>query len=310
MKFIDPKTIDGAATLTEWVEAMEQAIVFSLSQDYIMPQRMHLDSGDDTFLIMPCLTKEYWVTKLVSFCPGNMSMDLPSIYGTVVLSRTGSGEPLAILEGNKITSLRTAAISALGIKYLAPEGAESLGIVGTGVQGIQQARFACSVRNIKQINIYDKSEKSISAFMKEFKSEFPNINTSVSSDTEDLCSASEIIITATNSRYPVFPDKKGLFEGKTFIGVGSYKKESREYPDSFFNLPDQVFVDTVHAKKESGDLIFPVTEKLIPDECIYSLGSLIKGDISLTARPTKFFKTVGSAIFDLYAAKLAYEKTS
>jgi len=308
MNVIDSKTITLAATFVEWIDAMEEAMSVSLSGEYIMPQRLHLDQGKNTFLVMPCIAGEYWVTKLVSFCPDNTVSGIPSIYGTIVLSRTGTGEPLAVMEGGDITALRTAAVSALGIKYLAPENATTLGIVGTGSQGIQQARFACTVRDIRQVTVFDRSERSISRFLDAFKADFPAIRVRVAKNAEQLCSETEIIITATNSNDPVFPDKSVLFEGKTFVGIGSYKPDCREYPDSFFRQIDQIFVDTIHGKKESGDLLYPIQNRLIPESNIYPLGSLIAGIVALSAKPTKFYKTVGSALFDLYAAKLIYEK--
>lgn len=310
MKFIDSKTISEATTIPEWIKITEESIVASLADEALVPQRMHIDRGRDTFLLMPCLTDEYWTTKLVSFCPGNNGLGLPSIYGTVVLNSSSTGEPLAVMDGSKLTALRTAAVSAVGIKYLAPENARSLGIVGTGIQAVDQARFACSVRDIKSLNIFDLSAKSMKNFIERFEPEFPGIRITVCKNAESVCTDSEIIITATNSTDPVFPDKKDLFAGKTFIGIGSYKPDSREYPDALIRNLDQIFTDTMHAMKESGDLIYPVESSLISSGCIYSLGSLIKGDISLSDSTTRFFKTVGNAIFDLYGAKLIYEKFS
>lgn len=310
MRLIDSDTISGSATADEWVKAMEEAMLKSITDEYLMPKRMHLDRGSDSFLLMPCITDEYWSTKLVSFCPGNSSVDLPSIYGTIILNSSKTGEPLAIIDGTKITALRTSAVSALGIKYLSPVNAKTLGIAGTGVQGISQAIFACSVKKIERVTIFDKSKISTVRFVKVFNSEFPDIPVTVAPDSESLCLESEIIITATNTKEPLFPEKEDLFKGKTFIGIGSYKPDCREYPGAFFNTIDQIFTDTIYGLKESGDLIYPLKEGLITEDKIYSLGSLIRGDISLTKKPTRFFKTVGSAIFDLYAAKLIFEKTS
>jgi len=308
MRFIDSETISNAASVNEWVAAMEEAILKSLTGGFLMPKRMHLDQGSDTFLLMPCITDEYWATKLVSFCPGNPTVNLPSIYGTIVLNSSKTGEPLAVMDGSKITAFRTAAVSALGIKYLSPEDAKTLGVIGTGVQGISQAIFACSVRKIEKVTVFDNSEKSIGKFIEVFNSEFPGIPVTIASNSENLCTDSEVIITATNTKEPLFPEKKEIFEGKTFVGIGSYKPDCREYPGVFFNAIDQIFTDTMHGLKESGDLIYPVQEGLITEDRIYSLGSLIKGEISLSDKPTRFFKTVGSAIFDLYGAKLVFEK--
>lgn len=310
MRFIDSNQIALAATISEWVNAMEQAMVASLRKGFLMPQRMHLDRSDDTFLLMPCITNEYWMTKLVSFNPSNRDNGLPSIHGTIVLSRTKTGEPLAVMDGSIITAFRTAAVSGLGIKYLAPQNVVKLGIVGTGAQSIYQARFACNVRKIKNITIYDISENSIAGFLSAFEPEFPDIGISVASNSEEVCLSSDVIITATNSKFPVFPGRAELFNGKTFIGIGSYKPDFREYPDVIFSLIDEVFVDTLHADKETGDLIYPIMNNLISEDNIHSLGSLISGEVSPPSNCTRFFKTVGSALFDLYAARLLYEKST
>jgi len=310
VKFIDSKTISEAASVSEWVYITEKAILASLTDEVLIPQRIHIDHVKDTFLLMPCITSEYWMTKLVSFCPDNGHLGLPSIYGTVILNSSSTGEPLAVMDGSKLTALRTAAVSAVGIKYLTPKNARSLGVVGTGAQAIDQARFACSVREIEKISIFDLSDNSLKNFIERFEPYFPGIRVTVSQNAESVCADSEIIITATNSMNPVFPDKKDLFEGKTFVGIGSYKPDCREYPDTFFRNLDQIFIDTIHGLNESGDLIYPLNNGIISSDCIYSIGSLVNGNISISDAPVRFFKTVGSAIFDLYGAKLVYEKIS
>ena len=128
MDFFDSKIIEKILPFRNWVAAMESALMAGNSGDYIMPQRMHLDRGNDTFLLMPCISEEYWSTKFVSFCPENIKTGEPSIYGTLVLASSKSGEPLAVMDGSKITAMRTAAVTAAGIKILSPPGARSLGI--------------------------------------------------------------------------------------------------------------------------------------------------------------------------------------
>jgi ornithine cyclodeaminase len=308
MNFIDSDTIKRAASLSEWIEAMENALKFMINGKYVMPERMHIDRGNDTFLLMPCITDEYWATKLVSFCPGNKERELPSIYGTVILNDAKTGERLAIMDGGIITAMRTAAVSAAGIKHLSPAESHKLGIIGTGVQGIYQALFACSVRKINEVRIFDKDRTNLQNFADEIKKYYPEIRLYIENDSETVAMNSEVIITATNSKEPVFRNEKGLFTGRTFVGVGSYKPDCREFPEQLFRQTDQVFVDTPVGKKESGDLITPVRNNWITDENIFPLGSLINGDINLTENLTRLFKTVGSAIFDLFAAVLVYKR--
>ena len=309
MKFFDRKEIEEITSRMQWVDAMENAMKTSVSGEYLMPKRMHLDYGDDTFLLMPCITDEYWVTKLVSFCPENKKLSLPSIYGTVVLADTKTGEPLAIMDGIAITAMRTAAITSVGIKNLSPVHCHSLGIIGTGTQGISQALFACEVREINEIWAYDQNKDNCKLFTDMVNSKYPKIKIIQAADSTEVVLNSEIIISATNSQYPVFPDSKELFTGKTFIGIGSYKPDCREFPEQLFRQIDQIFVDSMDGKKESGDLITPVQNNWISDINIHSLGSLLSGAVVPTANTTRLFKTVGSAIFDLFAAKLVYEKS-
>jgi ornithine cyclodeaminase/alanine dehydrogenase-like protein (mu-crystallin family) len=308
MEFFNSESIEKAATMDEWVGAMETALMAGVEGGFLMPQRMHLDSGSNTFLVMPCITDEYWSTKLVSFCPGNSESGQPSIYGTVILNSSKTGEPLAVLEGSMITAMRTAAVSATGIKALSPPGCRSLGIIGTGRQGIFQALFACSVRDIEVIRAYDHNRSNLKQFSDEVHNRYPDVRLIKAEDSREVALNSEVIITATNSHDPVFPDDKDLFSGKTFIGIGSYKPDCREYPEQLFRQVDQIFIDTPDGKKESGDLITPVRNNWLKEDKIYPIGELYAGSVVLTENPTRLFKTVGSALFDLFAAKLIYEK--
>ncbi len=309
MDYFDSLTIENIATLPEWVDMMEKALRHSIEPGgYVMPKRMHLDYGDDTFLLMPCITEEYWVTKLVSFCPGNKAAGRPSIFGTVVLNDTKTGEPLSVMDGSAITAMRTAAVTAVGIRHLSPAGCHSLGIIGTGTQGIWQALFACSEREINEIWAFDQSNENVKIFAEKVKSKYPMIRVIQAADSSEVAINSDIIISATNSQYPVFPDEKALFTGKTFIGIGSYKPDFREFPEQLFRLIDCIYVDTLDGKKESGDLITPVKNNWIAETEIYPIGSLLTGEIIPTSNRTRLFKTVGFALLDLFAVKLVYEK--
>jgi len=307
MEFFDGETIEKAATFPEWVEAMEEALAAIVTGDFVLPKRMHLDRGNDTFLLMPCISDEYWTTKLVSFCPGNRESGKPSIYGTVILNNSKTGEPLAVMDGTRITAMRTAAVSAAGIKLLAPPGARRLGIIGTGGQGLYQVLFACAVRKIAEIRTFDQVESNLKLFSAELHSRYPEIRIISCKNSAEVALNSEVIITATNSRTPVFPDEKDLFAGKTFVGIGSYKPDCREFPEQIFRQIDDLFIDTPDGRHESGDLIDPVKNGWLNGRNIHPIGDIFSGKIVPSSNPTRLFKTVGSAIFDLFSAKLIYE---
>ncbi len=117
------------------------ALHTSRLEKHIMPKRLHIDVNKNTFLIMPSLNDQYWSIKLVSFCPDYLFSDLYSIYGTLVMADAKIPEPLATMDGSLVTAMRTAAVTAVGVKNFAPTDSHSLGNVGTGIQGIYQAIF-------------------------------------------------------------------------------------------------------------------------------------------------------------------------
>jgi ornithine cyclodeaminase len=306
MRNFTSDAIGKAAPINKWVAAMEQAFVDTALGEVEVPQRLHIDRDQNTLLLMPCFGSAYFATKLVSVFPENLKKKEPMIYGSVILNDGQTGKPLAVMDGSKLTAMRTAAVGAVGVKYLAPENASTLGVVGLGIQGFHQALFACQQRQVKTLRIIDHSRDIMSRFAERFNAFYPEIKVIPCKSAAELCSTSEIIITATGSYKPVVPSKGNWWKGKTVIGIGSYKTNMREYPDPFFEGLQQVFVDTPVALKETGDLIEPLKRGLIKESEIIPLWDLIREEVEVRGE-TRFFKSVGMAAFDLYGAKLVYE---
>jgi ornithine cyclodeaminase/alanine dehydrogenase-like protein (mu-crystallin family) len=303
---IDSMAIGKAAPIESWVLAMEEALKDTANGLVEVPQRMHLDRGPNTLLLMPCFAEDYFSTKLVSVFPKNHMKKEPVIYGAVVLNDGQSGKPLAVLDGSKLTAMRTAAVGAVGIKYLAPAEAERLGIIGLGIQGFHQALFACEQRPIRQLRIIDQSNETMVRFTARFNEYYPDIKVIPCKTSLDLCQASDIVITATGSHHPVVPGHAKWWKGKTLVGIGSYKPDMKEFPPEIFQDLTQVFVDTMHANVEAGDLVDPLRTGLVQEKDVIPVADLIL-ETTKAMGDTRFFKSVGMAAFDLYGAKLVYE---
>jgi ornithine cyclodeaminase/alanine dehydrogenase-like protein (mu-crystallin family) len=309
MVFIDEFQIAVAASYDKWIDSMQDAFQAIADGSVTVPKRTHIDFGKEALLLMPSFGKDYFSTKLVTFFPYNHLLNKPAIYGTVVLNDRKSGEPLAVIDGSKLTAMRTAAVACAGIRALSPENTSSLGLIGAGAQGFHQALFACSQRNISRLYLFDNRKELALKLSSELGKIYPKIKISVVEDTKELCRKSEIIITATNSFTPVLPSDVSLLEGKTIIAIGSYKPDMRELPDELFGLLDYVFIDTEHGLNESGDLIDPFLKQLVTSDRFCNLNNLLSGNVK-PQKPTRLFKTVGLAAFDLYAAILVYENRS
>jgi len=306
---VDSNTIGSTMPISAWVTAIELAFVDTATGKIDVPQRVHIDRGANTLLLMPCFSEDYFSTKLVSVFPENLKRNEPVIYGSVVLNDGHTGKPLAVLDGSKLTAMRTAAVGSVGIKYLAPANADTLGIIGLGIQGFHQALFACQQRSIKQLRIHDRTEQIMLRFQERFNAFYPDIEVIPCKRVLNLCKASEIIITATGSHKPVIPSATACWKDKTIIGIGSYKPEMREIPDAVFKEVNQVFVDTLHGLNEAGDLLEPLKKNFIQEEQVFPITELIQNTMQ-PEEGTRFFKSVGMAAFDLYGAILVYENLS
>jgi ornithine cyclodeaminase/alanine dehydrogenase-like protein (mu-crystallin family) len=202
--------------------------------------------------------------------------------------------------------LRTGAVSALGIRYLADPGVRSLGIIGAGTQAFYQAIMAGQVRPFDRIYISDldrsRAEKLASSLAKELEAEMI-----IAATNEELVTASDVVITATTSLNPVITSDKEILFGKTYVGIGSFKPSMREIPEELFQLVDRVYVDSRQASQESGDLIYALKAGLIAEEKIFTLGKLINQSIRPSRQETSFFKSVGMALYDLLVAEKIYD---
>jgi ornithine cyclodeaminase/alanine dehydrogenase-like protein (mu-crystallin family) len=127
---------------------------------------------------------------------------------------------------------------------------------------------------------------------------------------EEAVSGSDIIITATTSKNPVFKGE-WLEKGVHINAIGSHTPETRELDETTIKK-SKIIVDSKEATlKEAGDLIIPIKKGIISSNAIYAeLGELIAG--KKLGRESKdeitVFKSVGLAIQDISTAKLVYEK--
>ncbi len=297
-----------SVTFDELLKAVEETFIIQEKGDFLMPDRSHIDYNGNVLLLMPAFTGDYFSTKLVSIFPKNRKKNLPAIFGSVLLNDGTTGETLALLEASKLTALRTGAVGALGIIHTTPVNISSLGLIGAGTQGFHQVLFACAVRNIKSVTLFDSFNSNLNDFVNSLKKYLPEIDFKIAKDSEEVVINSEVIITATSSETPVFPDDRKLIAGKHFIGIGSYKPTMREFPKSLFMEVEDIFIDTPLAIKESGDIAVPLKKGWIKKNNVHTLGSLIDKHFKIDESKTTLFKSVGMALFDLVVAKLIYKK--
>ena len=154
-----------AVTLDEVLEAVEDAFAIHRSGRYLMPDRSVAEQDGDKLMFMPCFLDSVIGTKMLAEFPKNPEKGLPYLSGLVILNNRENGQVQAILNGGALTAMRTGAVGGVGIRYLAPESAERVGLVGCGVQGFHQLLYACHVRKIREVRLFDAYKQDLSDFI-------------------------------------------------------------------------------------------------------------------------------------------------
>lgn len=311
MRYLNPSDIRQALSYEEMMAAVEEAFLLFAQGRCAMADRSALTQGSTTLATMPCFAGGYAATKLLASCPDNPRRGLPSLYGTVLLSQGDTGQPVALLEGNTLTALRTGAIGGLAAKHLAREDAATAGLVGCGVQGLHQLAFLCQVRPIRTVYLYNHGSKDLGPFCRQLEAmAAPKTFTiELCPDPDTLLAKSNIVVTATPATAPLFADDPGPFRGKCLIAIGSWQPEMREIPEAIWQATQEVFLELPFACQESGDLSQPLASGALKPEGLRYFGDylLAKGAGSPPALPhTRYFKSVGMAVFDAIAARNVY----
>ncbi|MCP4671285.1 MAG: ornithine cyclodeaminase family protein [Desulfobacula sp.] len=286
--------------------AVEDAYKLILNSNYNMPDRMHVPDNNNTLLLMPCFSRDFFATKLVTVFPEAQRHGQPAVNGILVLCDNISGKPLAVMDGAALTAQRTGAVGGVAVKCLTDQSIKTAGIFGAGVQGLSQARYLLFNRKIKTLYICDLKKESAKKMSSILKTEFDDVEYIISENPNQMVEKSQVIIAATTSRKPLFKADQNLIKSKTFISIGSFQPDMQEFPETIITSADDILVDTMFAVKESGDIAIPIKNSVITKDKIKEFAKILEEDID-PKNKTILFKSVGMALFDLSVASAVYK---
>lgn len=223
-----------------------------------------------------------------------------------------TGIHLASIDASSLTNLRTASVSALAATFLAPADSEIVLIVGCGSLApylVNAYRTAFPL--VSRFVVWNRDKDKSVALASHCRDSLGNADDKVIYEhTENLneaIKAADIIVCATGSNTPLV---KGVLikDGAHLNLVGSFKKDMKECDDEAIGR-GRVFVDVEAAVEEAGELVGALERGVIEKkDIIGNLVDLVGGKVAgRKDGKVAVFKSVGSAVFDLLAAQLAYE---
>lgn len=317
MKILNEKEIMAIYKMPEAMKDVAEILKAKFAKKVENPLRTVIEFPKEhaSVLYMPCadLENELMSMKAVTIFPNNPSRGKNTTQGVILLSDATNGDHLALLNASYLTRLRTGALSGLATAYLAREDSKVLTVIGTGKMAFEQVLGVLEVRDIETIYLVNPTQKNAERFEQSLR-DYPidsKIGIIIESDVSVAVKKADIINCATRSKTPVF-NGLDIKQGTHVNGVGSYLPDMCEVDFAFINRLDQIVVDDHHGvTEEAGEFIHAVEKNNWSFEKINGeLQALVAGELEgrKDDQEITFFKSVGSAYFDLAVAEGVYRQ--
>lgn len=267
--------------------------------------RIDDDAGPGgTVLLMPAWTPgRHLGIKTVTIFPGNGAHGLPGLHSLYTLFDARTGVPIAQLDGNEITSRRTAATAALAASFLAREDAATLLVLGSGRVAQRLPEAMRCVRPIERVEVWNHRAEGAAALARQWREQ--GLAAQAVTDLAAAVARADIVSCATLATATLVQGR-WLREGTHLDLIGSFTPQMRESDGECF-ARSRVWVDTEEALIKSGDVLGAVAEGAFDVARVQgTLAQLCRGE--RPGRGTRdeitLFKAVGNALADLAAAEL------
>ena len=308
--------VDRALTFPGLVETLRDAF----RDGAVQPVRHHHgverpEGAASTLLLMPAWTdfnaagasKDGHIgVKIVTVSPDNNAIGKPAVMGLYLLLDGRTGEPQALIDGQRLTQWRTACASALAASWLACEDASRLLVIGAGALSPFLAQAHAAVRPLKTIRVWNRTpanaEKVVASLVAK------GLPAEAAGDLDAELAEADIVSSATISATPLV--KGALLKPGAHVDlVGGFTPAMREADDEAIRRA-RVYVDTrAGATKEAGDIVQPLASGVLkPDAIVADLAELARGERRGrdSAEEITLFKSVGAALEDLAAGIAVY----
>ncbi len=294
--------------------ALVDAIGETFGGPAVAPRRhAHALPEQVSLLLMPAWEAEREIgVKLVTVAPHNRARGQPTVNALYILLDARSGVPLALMDGEALTLRRTAAVSALASRFLSREDSQTLLLVGSGRLAPEMAVAHCAVRDVRRVLVWGRDPLRVQAAMENIRAAglAPHVPLQPAGELAAACAEADIICCATTSTEPLV--RAGAVRAGTHVDlVGGFRPDMREADDALV-ASASLFVDTRDgALAEAGDLLQPIAAGLIgADAVLAELAALVRAEHAGRRRSDEvtLFKSVGSALADLGAARLVWRR--
>jgi len=297
-------------TMREAIPLVERAFAGYARGQSRMPVKLYLDVppwGD--FRAMPAYQAAPPAAglKWVNAHPGNPRKGLPSVMATILLNDPRTGCPLAIMDGTVITTLRTGAGGGVAAKHLARRDADTVALVGCGVQAASQLEAVTLARRLRSVRVWGRTLAEAEQFCHRMRR--LRLTMTVARSIEACVRDALIIVTTTPSRRPLVR-RAWVSPGAHINAIGADAPGKQELDPAI--LRDAlVVVDDRAQASHAGEINVPIRRgQFRPSQIAASLGEVVASRKAGRRRNSDItiFDSTGLAIQDLAVAAHVYRR--
>jgi alanine dehydrogenase len=306
MLFLKETSVNQILSMHEMIEAIESTLKeLAAGRGFDLPRRRIHHPNRMIFGLLPGSVDGAMGAYLQT------DLDRQIHHETVILYSVATGEPLILLQDCSINEYRTGAAGAIGSKYLARPNAGCVAVLGSAAQAETQLRGVAAVRNVTQAWVFSPTPAHRQVFAEKMTQDLGFPVAAVPS-AEEAVEGADIVITATNSRAPVF-DGMRLKEGThiTSIANGDKTRTRQEIDETTIRRADPIFVTSKETLcVNESDIFRAARDRITSWDKIHEISSLLLCTVDgrTDDRQITLFKLQGTGIMDVAIGLRAYEK--
>ncbi len=293
LPFINEAQIQSVLSWPALMDVLESAMSDFSAGLVAQPVRQFVQvPGRDAIIAAMPAVGEAMAVKVVTLYHDNAGTDLPTHQGVILVFDKENGSPLAVLDGRLITEMRTAAATAAAARKLARTGRAIVTIMGSGVQARAHALALAEVVDIEQLRLWARHEAKGNALAQQIGATFVG-------DAEHAVRDADIVACTTSAKTPIV-EGAWLKEGAFVSSVGWNTIDGRELDDDA--MTGIVIVESYAAARDQAGNV-----RGSGCEPFAEIGEVYAGKKAVPMGRTVIYDSVGIAIMDVAAAKLAYD---
>lgn len=300
--FLTDADVEQLGDLSEAIDVIRVAYQSEMSEGR-NPGRIFASSGGEWLRIMPSIPA---AGKLFGYKSiSGVASDGMRVTYLICLFDKSTGDLAALIDGNRVTGLRTAATTAVGSATITPNGPVSLGIIGSGFEARSHALALSKVMNIASARVYSPTAANRQRFAGEVGTQI-GVSIEVAESAEEAVRGADVILCAARSadETPTL-EAAWVSDNATVISIGSTTPGQRELPEELIHRASLVVADTLEEVLHgSGDMIESRKLGIDVDGKTISLANAVMGHPINRETGIRIYKSTGAGLQDVVVAEM------